>query len=362
LEDSVKEKQIGLLIGDEWSWPPAFINEVNRRKVGVRADMVKLDGTQLAESSGYHVIVDRISHEIPYYRIFLKTTVLAGTTVINNPLWSSANDRFFNASAVQRMGFAHPRAVALPTHSYVEGVLDGSLRNLNYPIPWEQHIEYLGGFPVVLRSVREGGSRRVYILDSYEELWRSYDKTGAEPMMLREHICWDKYVRCLCIGSQHVLPVRYTPGPASGRPRYQRDDSYLTLDERQQVIESARRINRALGYDINAIDFAFQDGMLYAVDVTNPVPEFDVNALTPHIFDWLVKAMADFTIGLALSDHHQWHEFPWGREVSTPASARGTSEGVMCATPIFRPVLQAPSRHNSRSPRQTNGEPVVEDT
>lgn len=326
------EQKIGIMVGCEWSWPPAFLNEINRRKAAVTAELVKLDGTRLAESCPYRVIVDRISHEIPYYRTFLKTAVLAGTTVINNPFWGSAYDRFFNASLVARMGFFHPRMVALPPHTHGDGILEDSLRNLRQAIPWEEHVNYLGGFPVVLRTIRDTAMRRVHVLHSYEELWHAYENLGSEPMLLREHISWDSYIRCICIGQEYIMPIRYVPCSSSAT-RYFQDESYLTLHEKQQVIESALKINQALGFDINAIDFAFKDGALYAVDVTNPVPDFDVNTLTPYFFDHVVKATADYAIQVAREQRTQMHEFAWGSYIQPVRSA---SEMVEHSTPHLR--------------------------
>jgi hypothetical protein len=42
--------KIGLIVGREWSFPPAFIEEVHRRDAGVVAEYVKLDrpGTRRA--------------------------------------------------------------------------------------------------------------------------------------------------------------------------------------------------------------------------------------------------------------------------------------------------------------------------
>ena len=42
------------------------------------------------------MIIDRISHDLPFYRSYLKNAVLTGTEVINNPFWWSADDKFFN--------------------------------------------------------------------------------------------------------------------------------------------------------------------------------------------------------------------------------------------------------------------------
>ncbi len=107
-------KKIGLMVGMEWSWPPAFIDEVNKRDAGVTAEYVKIGGTLMNEPCEYAVIVDRISHEVPYYRTYLKNAMLQGTHVINNPFMWTADDKFFGASLVTKLGIASPKTVALP--------------------------------------------------------------------------------------------------------------------------------------------------------------------------------------------------------------------------------------------------------
>ncbi|MCU0482013.1 MAG: hypothetical protein MUE54_12515, partial [Anaerolineae bacterium] len=79
--------KIGLFVGREWSFPPAFIDEVNRRtdQTGVIAEYVKVGGTMMNEPVDYRVIIDRISHEVPYYRSFLKNAALQGVKVVNDP-------------------------------------------------------------------------------------------------------------------------------------------------------------------------------------------------------------------------------------------------------------------------------------
>src|SRR5262244_2217567 len=106
--------KVGLLVGREWSFPPAFIDEVNRRDEGVVAEYVKLGGTRMHEPCPYAVLIDRISHEVPYYRSYLKNAVLQGATVINNPFMWTADDKFFGASLCTKLGLAHPKTLALP--------------------------------------------------------------------------------------------------------------------------------------------------------------------------------------------------------------------------------------------------------
>ena len=111
---------VGLMCGREYSFPPAFIARVNELGAphGVTAEMVTFGGTRMDEPARYRVIVDRISHEVEYYRGALKHAVLSGTYVINNPFWWTADDKFFNYSVMARLGCAIPKTVLLPQKGF----------------------------------------------------------------------------------------------------------------------------------------------------------------------------------------------------------------------------------------------------
>lgn len=198
-------KRIGLMVGREWSWPPAFIEEVNGRKEGVVAEYVKLGGTKMDEPCPYNVIVDRISHEIPYYRSYLKNAVLQGTHVINNPFMWSADDKFFEAGLATKLGVASPKTILLPNKDYVPGVIGESLRNLEYPLNWQAIVDYVG-LPAILKDAHGGGWKEVYKVDNIDELIFRYDDSGRLQMILQEFIEWDHYIRCLCIDQTEILP------------------------------------------------------------------------------------------------------------------------------------------------------------
>ncbi len=292
-------KRIGVMVGREWSWPPAFIEEVNKREAGVVAEFLKIGGTRMNEANPYAVIVDRISHEIPYYRTYLKNAVLQGTIVVNNPFWWSADDKFFGACLLDKLGIAHAKTVALPSHSYIDGVVTESLRNLTYPIPWDDHVAYLGGFPLILKPAWGGGFKQVSKVHNLDELWKAYNETGTECMVLQQFIDWENYARCLCIGQQDILPIKFDvnrPWPN----RYVVDDNFLSPELRAQIIEWSIKLNQALGYDMNTTEFAIKDGVPYAIDFTNPAPDFEVTSLTDAYFPWVVNKMADLCIDLAL--------------------------------------------------------------
>src|SRR6476469_10148830 len=138
-------KKIGIMFGMENTFQPALVEKINGMKVeGVAAEFVKLGGVKMAEPSGYRVIIDRISQDIPFYRAYLKNAALSGTIVINNPFWWSADDKFFHYSLARKLGVAVPKTVLLPQKDYIAGITSESLRNLEFPLNWQGIIDYVG--------------------------------------------------------------------------------------------------------------------------------------------------------------------------------------------------------------------------
>ncbi len=299
--------KVGLMVGREWSFPPAFIEEVNRRDAGVTAEFVRLGGTRMDEPNPYAVIVDRISHEVPYYRSYLKNALLQGTTVINNPFMWTADDKFFEASLASKLGVTSPRTFVLPNKEYVPGIVHGeSLRNLVYPLDWDEILDYIG-LPCVLKDAHGGGWKEVYICHTKEDVWNSYNQSGLLTMVLQEFIHWDHYVRCMCLGQKEVLPMKYDPRER----RYHVEHAHMDSELGARVVEDALRLVKALGYDMNTVEFAIRDGVPYAIDFMNPAPDMDINSLTPVYFDWVVQQMADMVIDRALNPSPQLAELRW---------------------------------------------------
>jgi D-alanine-D-alanine ligase-like ATP-grasp enzyme len=259
------------------------------------------------EPNPYAVIIDRISHEVPYYRSYLKQAVLEGVTVINNPFMWTADDKFFEASLATKLGIASPKTVALPNKEYIPGIIHpDSLRNLISPMDWESIVEYVG-LPCVLKDAHGGGWKEVYICHSLDELIYNYDQTGLLTMVLQEFIKWEHYVRCMCLGQEEILPMKYIPDER----RYYVEHDHLSPELGQRIVEDSLELVRALGYDMNTVEWAIQDGVPYAIDFMNPAPDMDVNSLTPFYFDWVVNGMADMAIRLAKEPRPQITELKW---------------------------------------------------
>ena len=300
-------KKVGLLVGREWSFPPKFIEEVNGRAESVVVDFVKLGAEHMDDPCEYSVIIDRISHEVPFYRTYLKHAVLQGCTVVNNPFMWSADDKFFGASLITKLGLASPKTAVLPNKSYIPGIIPTeSLRNLKYPLDWKALVEYVG-MPCILKDAHGGGWKEVYVCRSIEELIHHYDNSGLLTMVVQEFIEWDQFIRCLCIGQQDVLPMKYDPRER----RYLVEHDHLSKELGGRIVGDALTIVRAFGYDMNSIEFAVRKGVPYAIDFMNPAPDMDIYSLTPHYFEWAVKHMAEMAIRLAKNPRQKAADLKW---------------------------------------------------
>ncbi len=290
--------RIGVLRGRENSFPEAFIAKVNSMAKGVSAEFVQLGGTKLNEPVPYRVILDRMSHEVPYYSVYLKMAALQGTYCINNTFWRSADDKFFGYAAAEKLGIAEPKTVVLPNRSYLDDVTAESLRNL-WPTDFSMYLDYVG-CPCFMKPAFGGGWKDVTKITSLEHLYETYEASGAKTMMLQELMTWDIYIRVPTIGRRWARAIRYDPAPM-GMGGYNQDYDIIPRSIRDEAEELSLRFNRALGYDMNAIEFAFKDGKYYGIDLTNYTPDMDYRSFKDAHFPWAVEKMAEFAVEKALS-------------------------------------------------------------
>jgi glutathione synthase/RimK-type ligase-like ATP-grasp enzyme len=305
------DKQVGLLVGRERSFPDALIAEVHRRDAGVTASYAEVTALRADDerhAPRYDVLVDRISHEVTCYQPWLKLAALAGTRVINNPFWRIADDKFFNVGLASRLGVAVPKTVLLPSKSYGDDVNDKSLTNLGL-VDWDGLAADLG-FPMYMKPHWGGGWKDVTRVTSMAELHAAYDKSGKSTMIVQEEIRWSQYVRCIVIGQKDVLPALWNPS-LSHFDRYGRagDSMPPLLPELEaRVIKDALTVTSALGYDMNTVELAIRDGVPYAIDFMNSAPDFDISSLGDY-FAWTVEKMADLVVRAAYAPpqaHLRW--------------------------------------------------------
>jgi len=305
-------KKIGIIYGMENTFPPALVDKINSMNVpGIVAEHIKIGGIKMAEPSGYAVIVDRISHDIEFYRAYLKNAELSGTQVINNPFWWGADDKFFNYALASQIGIAIPKTVVLPHKSYPPGTTAQSMRNLIYPLNWDEIFEYVG-FPAFLKPFSGGGWKSVYKVTSRDEFFKAYDDTGDLCMTLQEGIEFDDYFRCYVVGQEKVHVMRYDPRQPHEH-RYIKNGPPIAPEMHERVIGDCLKICRALGYDLNTVEFACRGGVPYAIDFLNPAPDADYYSVGPENFEWIVNAVAELAIRKAQEEpkptEYRWAAF-----------------------------------------------------
>ncbi|WP_083326114.1 ATP-grasp domain-containing protein [Hymenobacter coccineus] len=314
-------KKIGILFGQENTFPQAFVDRVNQKAVdGITAEFVKIDHVEQAVPTDYAVIIDRISQDVPFYRAYLKNAALTGTDVINNPFWWSADEKFFNNALAVQLGVPVPKTLLLPSKHRPDDTSENSFRNLNL-FDWEKAFEKIG-FPAFMKPHSGGGWKSVYKVDNPYEALSAYEETGQLVMLYQEAVDFTDYFRCYCLGGKDVLIMPYEPRNEFHQ-RYQTE--MKTQGEAGEkllatVKDYTLRLCQGLGYDFNTVEFAVRDGIPIAIDFGNPAPDADINSVGPENFEWVVEHAANLAIARAQAQQPGTTNLTWGTFVQKSAS------------------------------------------
>lgn len=310
-------KKIGILFGQEKSFPGAFVARVNEKNVnGIIAEPVHIDKVMQGESCGYAVIIDRISQDVPFYRAFLKNAAISGTAVINNPFWWSADEKFFNNALATKIDVPVPKTVIIPSSTLPQDTKDHSFSNLAYPLDWESIFKYIG-FPAYMKPHSGGGWKSVYRVENVDDFFTKHGETGELVMMLQEEIVFDEYYRCYCIGNKNVRIMPYEPR----NPHHLRYVADFKPDEERTKLmtDLVQRLCTYLGYDFNTVELAIRDGVPYAIDFGNPAPDAELTSVGQENFDWVVEAAANYAIERAQQQEDGKDNLTWGEYVRKSA-------------------------------------------
>ncbi len=304
-------KKIGILFGQENTYPWAFIERVNSKKIpGIVAEPVSIEKVAQGASGDYAVIIDRISQDVPFYRAFLKNAAISGTAVINNPFWWSADEKFFNNALALKLGVPVPNTVILPSKSRPDDTGETSFRNLKFPHAWDAVFEYIG-FPAYMKPHAGGGWKSVYKIHDRADFFEKYAETDQLVMMLQSEVIFDEYFRCYCIGGKYVHIMPYEPRNPH-HLRYVIDGPPTSPELLQTVRDYVLKLNEGLGYDFNTVEFGVQNGIPYAIDFCNPAPDADIKSVGEANFEWVVETSANYAIERALAQEDGKMNLTWG--------------------------------------------------
>ncbi len=302
-------KRIGLVVGREESFGVALLEQLNRAP-GIAAEKALIGASTERPVSRYDVIIDRLSHQVPHYRQYLKAAALAGCQVINDPFWWSADDRFFALTLAARLGIPTLRTALLPQNAYGPGVdCQQDLGNLECPLGWGEVSRYIK-YPAVLRSAACGGREQVVVQD-LQGLWDAYNASGQQVTMLQQQVEPEAWVRGVCVGGDQVVLLE-TEGPQGGG-RLHDDESWLAPSVRDEAVAATRRLSQALGYQLHAIEFVVVGGVPWLWDGQEPVPELGRELLGERLFDTLVGWVVDLAVAQARGPVRTIDAYRWSR-------------------------------------------------
>jgi hypothetical protein len=291
---------------------------VNSKNVpGVIAEPVRIDKAMQGVYSGYTVIIDRISQDVPFYRTWLKNAAVTGTAVINNPFWWSADDKYFNNCLMTKVDVPVPKTAIIPSRDLPDDTSNESFNNLAFPLDWENIFNYVG-FPAYMKPFAGGGWKHVYKLTDKEDFFTKHAETGQLVMLLQEEIVFTEYYRCYCIGGKYVRIMSYEPR----NPHHLRyvADFKPSPERLKQMTDIVLRINKYLGYDFNTVELAVRDNVPYAIDFCNPAPDADRNSVGDENFEWVVETAATYAIEKALANKEGEDNLTWGEYVRRGAN------------------------------------------
>jgi hypothetical protein len=116
----------------------------------------------------------------------------------------------------------------------------------------------------------------------------------------------------------HIMP--YDPRKPHAE-RYVLNPPEYSGELLKRVEEDALKLCQALGYDLNTVEFAVEDGIPYAIDFMNPAPDAGLESVGPANFEWIVREVADLAIAKAELAPHvpelRWAAF-LGAETAKP--------------------------------------------
>ena len=141
-------------------------------------------------------------------------------------------------------------------------------------------------------------------------------------MTLQEGIEYDQFVRCYCVGQEKVLIMPYDPSkPYLSGMQYVDVENYLTPELHARVEKDVKTICKALGYDLNTVEFAIKDGIPYAIDFMNPAPDAELASVGEFNHRWIVDSMTEFILKI-LAEGVDMPVYQWTDMLKNPVASK----------------------------------------
>jgi hypothetical protein len=188
----------------------------------------------------------------------------------------------------------------------------------------------------------------VFHVHNPEEFFAAYEQSRDLCMTLQAAVKFKEYFRCYVVGQEHVHIMAYDPR----RPhehRYVLEPQEYPDGLLERVERDALTLCRALGYDLNTVEFAVEDGVPYAIDFMNPAPDADRYSVGAENFEWIVDKVAKLAVKKAQAYTGEamgglrWSSFltgDGGKTTAKPVQEKDLAQGKVKAKPKKTAVKQ----------------------
>jgi len=287
-------KKIGLIYGRERSFPKSLIERINKKKPrSINAEAIELGPVEIGEIQNYDIIFDRVSCEVPFYNSVLKSAVINGIKVVNNPFLNSNSDGFFYNALAKKLGISVPNTVILPSKEHPDGTTSDTMSNLIYPLDWEKVFDYIG-FPAYLKPCSGNMSYNKYKVYNPRDFYSAYDLTGKQTMIYQSEVNCENYFIAYVIDKKHVRVISYNPSnPVHLRFNNEKTEISDTLFK--QIEEICLKITKSLNLDFNAIELAVNGSEPQVIEFLSNA-DIEQNFLFDEDYEWIVETTANFLI------------------------------------------------------------------
>lgn len=265
-----------------------------------KGDMVKIvaEHCEIHEipadyATRYRCIIDRASHYLHQGLGILMSFAYQGVHIVNNPV--SFHHFIANKDAgysmIDRLGIPVPRTYILPTHTN-PGFEEKDFR-FHRVFDWNAMMEDVG-FPCYIKPAEGRGAFGVTKVKNMDELFEAYNQSGKKVMTVQQDVPTKNewHVRCICVGRK-IVPIKFIFGTQDSS-RYLYDEGFLSEETGKRVVEYARVINRAFGYEMNSVEFIVDPhGVPWAIDFNNPIPDGRLSILGEIFFNDYVNGLVE---------------------------------------------------------------------
>lgn len=302
----MKQKIIGLLVGDENDWPNSFTQLLNQLRptfryrgdtIQVNTERLRIHPFALNAPTRYNLIIDRLAYWHLHPREWLKKAALVNRVyLLNNPFTFQCMEKHAAYCAMLRLGLRIPETWLIPQR---EPPLEKRLKFEETARRYHDLFDLPTiaremGYPLYLKPFDGGGWRGVSRVNNEWELMEAYNSSGQMMMHLQKGLDnFQVFVRSLGIGPQ-IMTMKYDPSKPQ-HERYQIDHAFLSAEHGREQVAMTKIINAFFCWDFNSCETIIKDNIGYPIDFANACPDIAITSLH-HYYPWAIKALVAWSL------------------------------------------------------------------